>query len=188
MFVPSRLSFSTCTIALFLVALIATGCTDGSSGSGAQWENPEEKFKAIVKAVQEKNGGAIYDMLDSARRAQVDTLIGAQLANIDSLPEGERGPWRSLVGKSKREVYAHSMASDPMVGKVFDKGAKVVKVDTVVFVTVEHGGLYDLLYLRPQEGKLLITNSPEVAVYGSRSTPRMPPQSEKGEEGPAQPR
>lgn len=159
---------------LVLLAMIIAACGEDRSGEGARWENPEEKFNAIVKAVQAKDGGAIYDMLDSARRAQVDTLIGAQMANIDSLPEGEQGPWRSLIGKSKRDVYAHSMASDPMVGKVFDKGAKVVRIDTVVFVTLEHGGQYDLLYLRPSNGRLFITNSPEVAVYGARTTPGMP--------------
>lgn len=159
-----RREFSTVP-ALLVGLVLAAGCQ--SRG----WEDPEQTFAAIVKAVQAKQGGMIYDLLDSARRAQVDAIIEAQMAHIDSLPQEERRAWSQLKGKSKREIYEKSMSSDPTVGKVFAAGARVVRVDTVICVTVEHGGQHDLLYLRPEGGVLRITNSPDVLVYGPRSTP-----------------
>jgi len=153
--------------------VVATFAVAGCSGKG--WEDPNEVYGRIVEAVKGRDGGVIYDLLDSARKAQVDTFIGAQLANLDKLPAEERPMWEALKGEPKRSIYAKVMASDPTVGEIFGGGATVMRIDTMIYLTVDHGSRRDLLYLRPVDGRLRITNSPDVVVYGPRQVPKPNP-------------
>ncbi len=158
--------------ALFVLSLSLTALAGVAGCDVGGWEDPTQVHDRIVQAVRTRDGGTIYDLLDSARRAQVDTFIGAQLASLEKLPPEERPVWEALKGASKREIYAKVLASDPAVDDIFGEGAKVVRIDTIVYVTVEHGGRRDLLYLRPQGRKLQITNSPDAIVYGPRKLPQ----------------
>ncbi len=146
---------------LVTLAIVGVCFAVGCSESG-RWDDPREVYAKIAKAAAGKDGGFIYDMLDSARRAQIDTFIGLQMANIDSLSAEERPMWEALKGLSKREIYTKILESDPAVSDLFGGDSKVVKLDTFMIVTVEHNsGQHDLLYLRWEKGKYVISAAPE---------------------------
>jgi hypothetical protein len=124
----------------------------------------------------------MYDMLDSARRAELDTLIGIHMANLDSLPPTERARWDSLKGKSKRDIYAKIIEGDQGVKELFKGGYKILKVDTLVVLTVQPEGQdANLMYLRPSNGSFEVTYPPEQPGMGPAPSQRGPmPQNNGG--------
>ena len=147
--------------AIFLALLLAA-CGDGVGGSQ---QDPRDFYKELVTAAKEKNGSYMYDVLDSSRRAEIDTLIGMQMANLEAVPEAERPMWDSLKGKSKQEIYGKVLASDPSVAALFEGDYTITKVDTMVVITVQHAGQDpNILYLRPHKGKYLVSRPPRLPM------------------------
>lgn len=150
---------------LTVVVAVVAGFSGGCGESGGKWDDPREVYGKIAKAAAGKDGGFIYDMLDSSRRAQIDTFIGMQMGNIDSLSAEERPMWEALKGLGKREIYSKILESDPAVSDLFGGDSKVVKLDTFMIVTVEHNsGQHDLLYLRWERGRYVISAAPDAGL------------------------
>jgi hypothetical protein len=150
-----------------------------ASCGGEKFADPEKFYGDLVGAVKRSDGGYMYDMLDSSRRSEIDTLIGLHMANLDKLPPEERPRWDSLRGKPKREIYAQMIASDQGVAEMFGGSYKVLKVDTLVVLTVQHDGQQpNLMYLRPRDGGYNITfppRTPEPPRQGAQ--PQQPMQA-----------
>lgn len=161
-----------------LLALIAGGLVLASCGGGLQ--DPHEFYGQLVEAARKHDGGFMYDVLDSARKAEVDTLIGMQLANVDKLPPFERPRWDSLKGKSKREIYSRILGTDEGVAALFRGDYKITRVDTFVVVTVQHSGQpQNVMYLRPRDGKYVVSQAPRREA-DLQQQPPMPPDSSAG--------
>ncbi len=155
-------------LALLPIALLLSAC--GGDGIG----DAEQFYADLAQAIRSKDGGYMYDHLDSARRADIDTLIGIQMKNLDSLPLDERLRWDSLKGKGKREIYAKILEGDKGVDDLFRGEYKIVKVDTLVILTVQaRDGESNLMYLRPSDGSFKITFPPRSPVPPVQAPPPM---------------
>lgn len=133
------------------------------SCGGENFADPQKFYGDLVTAVREKNGGYMYDVLDSARRSEIDTLIGLQMQSLDKLPPEERPQWEALKGKEKRDIYSKMIVEDQSVASMFGGEYKITKIDTLVVLTVEHQGQQpNLMYLRPSNGEYRITFPPRV--------------------------
>jgi hypothetical protein len=144
-----------------VLLLLLCGATILASCGGEKFGDPNEFYDKLVKAANTKDGGYMYDILDSARRVEIDTLISMQMANLDKLPDSERPMWDSLKGKSKRDIYGRIIANDQGITEVFKGSYKVLKVDTLVVLTVQHEGQQpNILYLRPHGDKYMVAFPP----------------------------
>ncbi|MBS1913921.1 MAG: hypothetical protein JST22_18175 [Bacteroidetes bacterium] len=146
--------------AIAALLLIAAGVLVSSCGGGAE-SDPRDFYRELVEAARKHDGGFLYDVLDSARRAEVDTLIGMQMAHLDQLPPAERTRWEALKGKSHRDIYSKILATDQGVAAMFAGDYKVLKVDTLIVVTVQHSGQpANVMYLRPRGDKYQVAKPP----------------------------
>jgi hypothetical protein len=128
---------------------------------GAKQQSPEDFYAELVKAARAKNGPYMYDILDSAQRASIDTMIGMQMSNLDKLAPEERAHWDSLKGKSKREIYGKVITSDKGLSDIFSTDYKVLKVDTLIVVQIQHTGQEpNTIYLRPKKGTFEVATPP----------------------------
>ncbi len=144
------------------------------SCGGDQIGDAGEFYGKLSEEIRKSNGGYMYDMLDSARQADLDTLIGMHMASLDSLPPDERVKWDSLKGKSKRDIYAKIIEGDQGVKDLFQGGYKILKVDTLVVLTVQPEGQEpNLMYLRPSKGSFKVTFPPAPPAAG-RAPVRQP--------------
>jgi hypothetical protein len=168
------------TICVSLVLL--SGALLASCGGSNQ--SPEEFYAELVKAAREKNGGYMYDVLDSAQQASIDTMIGMQMANLDSLPASERGRWDSLQGQSKRDIYAKVLMSDRGLADIFNTEYKVLKVDTLVVVQVQHTGQSpNTIYFRPTGSTYEIATPPRLPEMPAEHPPMQAPPGQPGSGG-----
>ncbi|HVZ40275.1 MAG TPA: hypothetical protein VHI13_13430 [Candidatus Kapabacteria bacterium] len=161
--------------AIAALLLIAAGVLVSSCGGGAD-ADPRDFYRELVEAARKHDGGFLYDVLDSARRAEVDTLIGMQMAHLDQLPPTERARWEALKGKSHRDIYSKILATDQGVAAMFAGDYKVLKVDTLIVVTVQHSGQpANVMYLRPRDGKYLVAKPPRPPGGPQGQRPDQPP-------------
>lgn len=156
---------------LLLAPFLAVSC------GGDRIGDAEEFYAKLADEIRKSNGGYMYDMLDSARRADLDTLIGMHMASLDSLPLQERVRWDSLKGKSKRDIYAKIIEGDQAVKDLFQGTYKILDVDTLVVLTVQpEGEQPNLMYLRPSNGSFKVTFPPKPPDVGSAPVQRPAPQ------------
>jgi hypothetical protein len=128
---------------------------------GGKGQGPEDFYADLVKNARAANGGYMYDVLDSAQRASIDTMIGMQMANLDKIPPSERARWDSLKGQSKRDIYGKILTSDKGLSDIFKADYKIVKIDTLVLVQVQHTGQEpNTIYLHPKGGSYEIATPP----------------------------
>ncbi len=126
-----------------------------------QQQDPQAFYRSLVEAARKQDGAFMYDVLDSSRRSEVDTLIGMQMANLSQIPPEERGRWEALKGKPKREVYAKILAADQGIAALFKGEYKVLRADTLVALTVQHEGQpANVIYLRPRNGSYVVAKPP----------------------------
>ncbi len=165
---------------LRIFVFAAVGCCSLAACADTAGD-PRDFYKRLVEAARTHDGGFMYDVLDSSRRAEVDTLMGLQMANLDKLPPSERPRWDSLKGKPKREIYARILGSDEGVAALF-KGEYVIKrVDTLIVLTVQHSGQPEnIMYLRPNGAGYVVSQAPR----RPEPQPQEPPPSASPESGP----
>jgi len=161
---------------LIPAALLFVAC------GGEEPGDPEKFYDDLVTAVRQKDGVYMYDVLDSARRAEIDTLIGRQMESLDMLPAEERARWDALKGKEKRDIYATMIVNDEGVAQMFGGDYKILKVDTLVVLTVQHEGQQpNLMYLRPRKGGYSISFAPRVPDLPYRGMQPPPVQQNGGD-------
>lgn len=141
-----------------------------------QQQDPQAFYRSLVEAARKQDGAFMYDVLDSSRRSEVDTLIGMQMANLSQIPPEERGRWEALKGKPKREVYSKILAADQGIAALFTGEYNVLRADTLVALTVQHEGQpANVIYLRPRNGSYVVAKPPRPPGAPMNAPAQAPP-------------
>jgi hypothetical protein len=150
------------TSRLTFLALIC-GVLLAACGGG---EDPKQSYADLVKAAQAGDGAYMYEALDKGYRAEVDTMMARQTAMIAQMPADERAKWEPLKGLKGKDAFAKMVTlnrNDPRTDMTsrFKGDYSVLKVDTVVVLTIQHKGQQpDLMYMRLEDGKYRVTAPP----------------------------
>jgi hypothetical protein len=156
---------STCILALLVLAACSDG-TPGNSGvqgsSPAQWTDPQRAYADLVDAAHAADGAAMYEALDHNHQTGMDAVLQSKVAELDQMPESQRQQWEPIKGLEGKEAFAKwfSMNSETMT-EPFKGDYTVLKVDTLVVLTVQHTGRpADLMYMRWENGAWRVTSPP----------------------------
>jgi hypothetical protein len=141
---------------------------------GEQRPDPKEAYAGLVKAAQKGDGGQMYDYLDSNFRTQVDQMIEMQKQGMDRMPPEERAKWVQMNGLKGRDAFAKMVSlNTEMMTSRFKGDYKILKVDTVVVLTVQHANQpADIMFMRYEKGGYKVTAPPSAP---QPPTPQMHP-------------
>lgn len=156
--------------AALLCGTLLVSCGDKHAG------DPKDAYAGLVKAAQKGDGGAMYDYLDSNFRAQVDQMMEVQAKNKDQMPPDERAKWEQMNGLKGRDAFAKMVTlNKEMMTSRFQGEYKVLKVDTLVVLTVQHTGQpAELMFLRYEKGGYRVTAPPSPPSQMPASHPQVP--------------
>ncbi|MDB5035058.1 MAG: hypothetical protein JWQ98_2299 [Chlorobi bacterium] len=135
-------------------------------GCGDSRPDPKDFYKTWVETINSANGARIYDMLDTTLRHNLDLDIERMKGQADQLPPDARAKWDSIKPLKGRDAYAKMIAlnKDTVAGKL-NKDYQVMKVDTLVVMTVRHGNDRPMItWLRWEKGSYHITEAPQPPV------------------------
>jgi hypothetical protein len=152
---------------------------------GDHRDDPKKAYGELVTAAHAGDGGTMYELLDHKYRTDVDTMMVQQASMADQMPAEEKAKWEALKGLKGKEAFAKmlSLNRDMMTAR-FKGDYDVLKVDTVVVLTVQHKGQpADLMYMRWEDGKYRVTAPPSVPAPASM--PQGHPNVQGGPQGSA---
>ncbi|MEO5931818.1 MAG: hypothetical protein ABIR47_17930 [Candidatus Kapaibacterium sp.] len=145
---------------LSISAAILSGCGDNNR------PDPKDFYKNWVETINSANGAKIYDMLDTTLRHNLDLDIERMKGQADQLPPDARAKWDSIKPLKGRDAYAKMIAmnKDTVAGKL-NKEYQIMKIDTLVVMTVRHGNDRPMItWLRWEKGSYHITEAPQPPV------------------------
>ena len=155
------------TLRLTFLTLIC-GAFLGACG-GAQGD-PKKSYAELVDAAHKGDGAFMYEALDKNYKAEVDTMMAHQAAMSSQMPADEKAKWEQLKGLKGQEAFAKMVTlNGDMMTSRFKGDYTVLKIDTVVVLTVQHKDQQpDLLYMRLEDGKYRITAPPSAPSPASQ--------------------
>jgi hypothetical protein len=159
-----------CALALLtIIAGLAAGFSGGST------EDPTEAYASLVKAASEKNYGFLYDALDRDMQLAFDSLMAMSYRSRQTMDPVEKAFWDSVGTRPSREAFIAVMGRDPMATQGLAGSYNVVKVDTLVVLSIERNGVGELRYFSPEGGKLKVTSAPMAPESEGGQMPPEPP-------------
>jgi len=154
-------------LAVAWLTIAGTGCGE------AKRPDPDEFYKVWVEGVRAGDGRKIYDALDTTLRRNLDMDIERMKGQIPQMDPEQQALWQNMQGLKGKDAYAKLLElNKDTVGSQLSADYRILKVDTVVVMTVQHADRApNLVYMRWENGGYRITEAPRVPIELSADKP-----------------
>ena len=154
---------------------------NGATSSSSSPQTPEDAYAAIAFAVEKRDFGAMYDMMDSAYRRYWSMMVQVNRQQADRMDSVEGAKWKRLIGvEDMREAFIQYMTESPAWWSHYAGGYRHIRTDSLVMVITHHqNGVPMATYYRYEAGSYRMTPPPEAQVSAAMErVPRQRPPTE----------